>query len=148
MLHLAPRLGCVDYNRSLVESGVDLAAEQGADWVLTPELCVPGYTFTPHIGTDWILAQPDEWNGCLMAKARNKGVTVFLSHPERDPQTGLLHNSVFVIGPGGDIMGCHRKIKVNGRAPSVGRRQGTLWWLWTVEKARGGAAGSAPTPGP
>ena len=116
MLHLAPQLGCVEYNRSLVESGMDLAAEQGADWVLTPELCVPGYTFTPHIGTDWILAQPDEWMAGLMKKARSKGVTVFLSHPERDPQTGLLYNSVFVIGPSGDIMGSHRKIKVTGGA--------------------------------
>ena len=29
MLHLAPQLGRVEHNRSLIEAGVDLAAEQG-----------------------------------------------------------------------------------------------------------------------
>ena len=37
-------------------------------------------------------------------------VTVFLSHPERDPQTAKLHNSVFVIAADGTILGTHRKI--------------------------------------
>jgi hypothetical protein len=38
------------------------------------------------------------------------GVTVFLSHPERDARTAMLHNSVFVIAPDGSILGTHRKI--------------------------------------
>lgn len=37
-------------------------------------------------------------------------MTVFLSHPERDCQTAKLHNSVFVIGADGAILGKHRKI--------------------------------------
>jgi N-carbamoylputrescine amidase len=37
-------------------------------------------------------------------------VTVFLSHPERDPRTAKLHNSVFVIAADGTILGTHRKI--------------------------------------
>jgi 5-aminopentanamidase len=36
-------------------------------------------------------------------------VTVFLSHPERDPRTAKLHNSVFVIAADGTILGTHRK---------------------------------------
>jgi omega-amidase len=39
-------------------------------------------------------------------------VTVFLSHSERDPQTGKLYNSVFVIAPDGTLVGRHRKINV------------------------------------
>ena len=37
-------------------------------------------------------------------------VTVFLSHPEQDPQTAKLHNSVFVMAANGTILGKHRKI--------------------------------------
>jgi predicted amidohydrolase len=37
-------------------------------------------------------------------------VTVFLSHPERDRQTGKLYNTVFVIAADGTIVGKHRKI--------------------------------------
>jgi predicted amidohydrolase len=78
--------------------------------VITPELCICGYTFADQIGTKWVLPQPDPWmrNFCqLVARLR---VTVFLSHPERDRQTAKLHNSVFVIAPTGTILGKHRKI--------------------------------------
>jgi hypothetical protein len=53
-LHLAPELGAVDRNRSLIEYGTRVAADSGADWVLSGELVVPGYRFEPLIGTNWI----------------------------------------------------------------------------------------------
>jgi predicted amidohydrolase len=37
-------------------------------------------------------------------------ITVFLSHPERDRQTGKLYNTVFVIAADSSIVGKHRKI--------------------------------------
>ena len=40
-LHVAPIACDVDHNRRLIESALDLAVEQGADWVVTPELCIP-----------------------------------------------------------------------------------------------------------
>ena len=61
LLHVAPVLGDVEHNRRLVESAVRTAAELGADWAVTPELCIPGYLFADKIGTDWILPQPDPW---------------------------------------------------------------------------------------
>ncbi len=60
-LHLAPELGALDRNRSLIEYGTRVAAESGADWVLSGELVVPGYRFEPKIGTNWIAEQPDSW---------------------------------------------------------------------------------------
>ena len=60
-LHVAPIVCEVDHNRKLLESALRVAAEQGADWVVTPELCIPGYLFQKVIGTDWILHQPDPW---------------------------------------------------------------------------------------
>ena len=110
-LHIAPELGNIEENRQLIERGTKLAASLGSDWVITPELCVPGYLFSKEIGTDWISEQPDEWmqQFCLLIKKLK--ITMFLSHPERDPKTNLLFNSVFVINPSGQIIGSHKKIK-------------------------------------
>lgn len=61
LLHLAPLAGDLAYNQRLVETAVTTAAGLGAAWILTPELCICGYTFADQIGTDWILPQPDLW---------------------------------------------------------------------------------------
>ena len=109
-LHLAPIPGDLASNRRLVETAVLKAAEMGATWILTPELCTCGYSFADQIGTDWIVPQPDPWMSNLCQLVTQRRVTVFLSHPERDHQTGKLHNSVFVIDVSGRIVGRHRKI--------------------------------------
>jgi N-carbamoylputrescine amidase len=109
-LHLAPAHGDVTHNRRLVETAVGAAAGLGASWIVTPEFCISGFTFHEQIGTDWILPQPDVWMRDFCQLVARHGVTVFLSHPERDPRTDKLHNSVFVIAPDGAILGTHRKI--------------------------------------
>lgn len=109
-LHLAPVPGDVEHNRRLVETAIHRAAEQGATWIITPELCVTGYTFADRIGTEWILPQPDPWMSRICRLVAHLGVTLFLSHPERDRETGALHNSLFVIAPDGTVLGAHRKV--------------------------------------
>jgi predicted amidohydrolase len=109
-LHLAPVHADVAHNRRLVETAVDAAAGLGATWIITPEFCISGFTFHEQIGTDWIRPQPDAWMRDFSRLVAHHRVTVFLSHPERDPRTDKLHNSVFVIGPDGAILGSHRKI--------------------------------------
>ena len=111
LLHLAPVTSQVAQNRALVERGTQVAAEAGANWIVTPELCIPGYMFMKEIGTDWILPQPDPWMTSCCEIVRQLGLTVFLSHPERDPQTDKLYNTAFVINPAGEIVGKHSKIK-------------------------------------
>ena len=110
-LHLAPVTCDIGHNRKLVERAVNVAADDGADWVVTPELCIPGYLFLKQIGTDWITPQPGPWmeEFCQLVKKRN--LSVFLSHPERDPSTDKLYNTVFVINEQGRIVGKHSKIK-------------------------------------
>jgi 5-aminopentanamidase len=110
LLHLAPLPAELTYNRRLVEAAVTTAAGLGASWVLTPELCICGYTFVDRIGTDWIVPQPDPWMTHFCQLVARLRVTVFLSHPERDRQTGKLYNTVFVIAADGTIVGKHRKI--------------------------------------
>ena len=122
LLHLAPVLNQVQHNRELMESAVRTAAAQGATWVITPELWVCGYTFMQHIGTGWILAQPDPWMQRFRHEVEKLGITAFLSHPERDPDSGKLYNSVFVINPQGEIVGRHRKINALHGAESWSSR--------------------------
>jgi hypothetical protein len=100
-LHLAPKLGALDRNRSLIEYGTRVAADSGAHWVLSGELVVPGYRFEPLIGTNWIAAQPDSWMHRLARLSSDLGVASFVSHPEREAATGKLFNSLFVIGSNG-----------------------------------------------
>ena len=109
-LHLAPELGALDPNRALIEHGTRVAADSGADWVLSGELVVPGYRFEPLIGTNWIAGQPDSWMRRLARLSCDLGVTSFVSHPERDAVTGKLFNSLFVLGRNGQILGRQRKL--------------------------------------
>jgi len=111
LLHLAPTTSKVAQNRALVKRATQMAAESGADWVVTPELCIPGYMFMKQIGTDWILPQPDAWMKDYCQMVGRLGLTVFLSHPERDPKTDKLYNTAFVINADGNIVGKHSKIK-------------------------------------
>ena len=111
LLHLAPVPGDLAANRRLVESGLAVAAANGADCAITPELCVSGYAFSEKIGTDWIAPQPDPWTRRLCRMAGRLRVGLFLGQPEKDPENRTLHNSVFAIGPDGRIAGRHRKIR-------------------------------------
>ncbi|NQW23532.1 MAG: carbon-nitrogen hydrolase family protein [SAR202 cluster bacterium] len=117
-LHLAPVTGDIDNNRKLVERGVTVAAEHGAQWVVTPELCIPGYLFMEKMGTDWIVPQPDPWMNGFLGLVKQHALTVFLSHPERDTASDKMYNTVFVIDKNGEIIGKHRKVKALGGAES------------------------------
>lgn len=109
-LHLAPVPGDLTGNRRLIETAIMQAAQAGAAWILTPELAVCGYSFAGRIGTGWISPQPDEWTALMSRLASRLQITLFLSQPEQDPRTQLLHNSLFVITPEGTVAGAHRKI--------------------------------------
>ena len=91
---------------------VQVAAARGADWVVSPELCTCGLQFPALLGTDWIAPQPDAWMAefCQFVKALQ--LTVFLSSPERDGDTGKCYNTMFVIDADGTILGKHRKMNV------------------------------------
>jgi predicted amidohydrolase len=113
LLHLEPQPGQLKHNRQLIETAISIGANHGARWIITPEMCVSGYFFREVIGTDWIEAQPDTWMRHLLEVAREKRLTIFLSYPNRDTQTGRCYNSLFVLGPDGRIKGVHSKIDVH-----------------------------------
>ena len=69
LLHLAPRVGELEYNRRLLETAIDSAVDMGAEWVVTPELFLPGYEFAEILGTEWIGSTLDP-SICAMAARR------------------------------------------------------------------------------
>ncbi len=114
MLHLQLEYANLEHNAALIETGIDLAAEQGADWIMTPELSHTGYRFDLKIGTDWISKGPDQYVKRVQVQAARLKVNIFLSHLERtnspDQGQGELFNTLFVIDRSGEIIGRHRKI--------------------------------------
>lgn len=124
-LHLAPVAGDISGNRNLLNQGIEEAARLGAQWVLTPELCVCGYSFADRIGTEWIEPQPDPWMAELCQKTAALHITVFLGHPEREPQSGNLFNTVFAISEG-MVVGRHRKINALRMGSEAWSKPGTL----------------------
>lgn len=110
LLHLETVPGAIERNRYLIVEAIKHAAEKGAEWIVTPELAVCGLQFAHVVGTDWIQPQPDQWMQQVCRLVRTLKRTIFLSCPERDGSR--LYNTVFVIGPTGEILGKHRKINV------------------------------------
>ena len=123
MLHLELEYADLEHNAALIESGIELAAEHGADWVMTPELSYTGYRFDLKIGTDWIPFGPDAYVKRVQSLAKKHKITVFLSHLERLERVKRLEsettekknesdifNTLFVINQAGEIIARHKKI--------------------------------------
>lgn len=131
-LHLAPVPGALAQNRRLVITAIMKAADVRAHWVLTPELVECGYTFADSLGTKWIKPHPDQWMGQVCRLAARRRLTIFLSHPERNPRSKELYNSLFAIAPDGRVAGSHRKIntlRVGSEAWSTPGTQATAFHL-------------------
>eukprot|EP00287_Rhodomonas_sp_CCMP768_P016813 CAMPEP_0202813984 /NCGR_PEP_ID=MMETSP1389-20130828/5211_1 /ASSEMBLY_ACC=CAM_ASM_000865 /TAXON_ID=302021 /ORGANISM="Rhodomonas sp., Strain CCMP768" /LENGTH=233 /DNA_ID=CAMNT_0049485675 /DNA_START=136 /DNA_END=833 /DNA_ORIENTATION=- len=110
LLHLSPVPGDLERNRRLIDAGIEEACKRNADWVVVPEAGLTGYFFTPVIGVEWIVpATQDAWIDSVCKVSERAGVAIFLSVPEKDASTGLLHNSTHVIVRG-SIVGTQRKI--------------------------------------
>ena len=116
MLHLELKYADLDHNAQLIEAGIELAAKQGADWVMTPELALTGYRFDLKIGTDWVVDGPDQYVQRIQQLAEQHRITIFLSHLERigsdsdNIKKTKLFNTLFVIDHSGEIIARHRKI--------------------------------------
>ena len=116
LLHLAPEPGRLDYNRRLIERGITLAAQNGARFIITPELAVSGYRFERAIGTNWIEGQPGTWTSSIMELAKKHAVNIFLSQPEAFQ--AHFYNSVFAIDATGNLKGVYRKTRINPKITS------------------------------
>lgn len=114
LLHLNLSGGPEEANLALLQRAVGLAAEKGANWIVTPEMAVQGYFFAEKTEKLDIPVQPDKsLQGIIQLAARHR-LTLFLGCAERDAGTGKYYNSCLVIGPEGQILGRHRKTRSHG----------------------------------
>ena len=109
-LHLSPKPGALVANQDRLREGVREAIDQGATWVLTPELSTSGYTFHDTLGLDWISPNPDHFAYELAAIAASRGISLFFATAEREAVSGLLYNSMLVYDGKRGFVGSHRKI--------------------------------------
>lgn len=115
-LHLDLSGGPEARNLALLHKSIGLAAEQGANCIVTPEMAVQGYFFAQQETTVSIPVQPDQSLQPIRQLAIKHKLTMFLGCAEQDIATGKYYNSCLVIGPEGSILGSHRKIRTHGVA--------------------------------
>lgn len=113
LLHLNVCSGPAERNLENIYDAACLAAEQGAHWIVTPEVAWQGYFFAtkgqnwpPPVLTEQTLAP-------LRQLAKTYQVTIFLGCAEQGEKG--YYNSCFVIGPQGEALGRHRKLRVIGK---------------------------------
>lgn len=110
---------------------IDEAANKGAELIVFPELCIPGYPFGMTFGftvgsrketgrTDWeryyehSLVVPGEETKRLGEAARQHGVYLSIGVSERDEVTGTLYNTNLLFNADGVLTSVHRKLKPTG----------------------------------
>ncbi len=113
-LHLDLSGGPEERNLALLAKAIDLAAGQGAGWILTPEVAVQGYFFAQGKTVVSIPVQPTQALKPIRQLAAKHQLTVFLGCAEQDAGSGKYYNSCLVIGPEGNVLGSHRKTRSHG----------------------------------
>ena len=110
LCHLELSCGPQERNLQILEQAVRIAAEQGADWVLTPEVAVQGYYFYRIDENAVVVPQPSPELEPLRKLCCEYGITLFLGCGEYDAACDKNFNSCLVFGPDGEIIGRHRKL--------------------------------------
>lgn len=111
LLHLNLSGGPEEANIQALSRAVCLAAEQGANWVITPEMAVQGYFFALKGQLPWIPVQPAAALSEIRQLVIQNRLTLFLGCGEQDEETGKCYNSCLVMGPEGQVLGRYRKIR-------------------------------------
>jgi predicted amidohydrolase len=111
-LHVSPETAAFERNLGIIEKGVRAAVSNGSSLVICPELCISGIAFANAIGLEWVALQPDNYVSSICDLAAELKVAVVLSHPERGCD-GFVYNSALFISHEGELLACHRKMRVN-----------------------------------
>ena len=80
LCHLELSCGPQERNLQILEQAVRIAAEQGADWVLTPEMAVQGYYFYRIDENAVVVPQPSPELEPLRKLCCEYGITLFLAN--------------------------------------------------------------------
>jgi predicted amidohydrolase len=102
-------LGNIDGNLEIIDRLTQRAADAGTDLILFPEMMVTGYGSETILGP-LAMTVPGSVSEQLSAFARTRGVALAVGLPELDPQTGLVFNTLLVLGPDGKEILRYRKV--------------------------------------
>lgn len=116
LLHLDLSGGPQMKNLDKLCQAITVAAEGGANWIVTPETAVQGYFFALNGPSAPISVQPAPEIEPICQLARQYRLTVFLGCAEQDAESLEMYNSCLVIGDQGDCIGRHRKLRNHGDA--------------------------------
>jgi predicted amidohydrolase len=100
-------------NLRRLEQACAEAAERGAEVLVTPEMFTTGYALAPP---DLARRAEDPGGPTETAAAEiasRTGVAVAYGYPERTPG-GEVYNAATLVGPGGVVVGRHRKVHLFG----------------------------------
>lgn len=126
LCHLELSCGPQERNLQILEQAVRIAAEQGADWVLTPEVAVQGYYFYRIDENAVVVPQPSLELEPLRKLCCEYGITLFLGCGEYDAACDKNFNSCLVFGPDGELIGRHRKVLASAWEQRPGRARVTV----------------------
>lgn len=115
LLHLDLSGGPQSDNIKKLQQAIATAVQGGATWVITPETALQGYFFALNDG----LQSDHGWTAAVKEFCRLAAeyrITLFLGCAEQDTLSENWYNSCLVIGPEGQIIGRHRKLRSHGDA--------------------------------
>ena len=133
LIHLNVRYRKPEENRERLFRSVSEAAARGAKIVVAPEMSVSGYSFESR---DEIAPLAETGDGPtttgLAGLSERHGIYVCVGIAEKDPWTGILYNSAFVLGPEGRTVSRYRKINAESRwaCPGDPRQDNTFETPW------------------
>ena len=126
LCHLEVSCGPQEKNLKKIEHAIKIAGENDARIVVTPETAVQGYYFHRLDETRKLEVQPAPYLDSICKVVREQAVYLLLGCGEYDSETGLHHNSCFVLAPDGNLQSRHRKI--------YGEKHGAEKWASPGEK--------------
>ncbi|WP_424860074.1 nitrilase-related carbon-nitrogen hydrolase [Tepidimonas sp. HKU77] len=134
--HPAP--GNAGHALACLDAAAAQAAQQGAHWLVTPEMLLSGYLIDPAQLA--ALAQPADglWAQAVAAIAQRHRVGIVYGWPESHPAGARPYNAAQAIGPDGQRLALHRKVHLFGAADaerfSPGEEVGTPfdWEGWRI----------------
>lgn len=110
LAHLNFSVNGENKNTEKLEKAIDLAAEENADFLLTPETALQGYHFHKILPIDKADIQPNANGLRIVKKAAECNIGLFLCTAEYDSVEKVNYNSCLIFDKQGQFIGRHRKV--------------------------------------
>lgn len=103
----------VEDGLAALDAAARSAAAEGARLLVTPELSLTGYALGEDVADR---AEPADGPSARAVSriAAAHHIAVVYGYPERDPDSGALHNTAALTGPDGNLLAAYRKTHLYG----------------------------------